>query len=58
MGILFDLLADVLFDALIPLRWRNRNGEVDARWFLLGFLLVAGAVVALFFGALYLLGVH
>ena len=58
MWLLLDLVADVLFDALIPARWRDRHGEVDARWFLLAFLLVAAIVVALVFGALYLLSIH
>ena len=58
MWLLLDLVADVLFDALIPARWRDRHGEVVARWVLLAFLLVAAIVVALVFGALYLLGIH
>lgn len=55
---MLDLIADILFDVLVPSRWKNRCGEVDARWFLLGFLAVAAVVIGLVFGVLYLMGVH
>ncbi len=55
---MWDFLADVLVDVFAPDRWKDEDGHVDKRWFLLGFALLLFAVVGLVFGTMYLLGVH
>lgn len=55
---MWDFLASLLFDVLVPDRWKDEEGHVDGRWLFLGLVLALLIAAGLVFGVLYLLGVH
>lgn len=55
---MLDLLLDLLSDVLLFTPFRGRDGRVHALWVFLGMIVALAVVTALFFGFLFLIGVH
>ena len=55
---MWDVVVDLLLDLAVPWSWRDKDGNVCVRWYILGFLLAVAIVVGLVLGVMYLMGMH
>ena len=55
---MWETFLSLIVDLVVPVQWKNRYGEVDSRWFLVGVIVVFGLAAAVVFGILFLLGAH